>query len=197
LPTGRVLLADANFEIRSGDRLLVSGPTGIGKSTLFRAIAGIWPFGAGRVVRPADDQTMFLPQRPYLPITTLRGAVSYPSPSGTFADEQVVEALTAVTLEGFADKLDLTQNWSLQMSVGEQQRLALARALLHKPAWLFLDEATSAVDDASEQVLYQALLRRLPQTTIISIAHGENLTPFHARRFMLRPNGTIAELAVP
>jgi putative ATP-binding cassette transporter len=140
---------------------------------------------------------LFLPQRPYLPITTLRGAVSYPSPTGSFSDDQIVEALTAVNLDAFADKLDMTQNWSLQMSVGEQQRLALARALLQKPAWLFLDEATSAIDSTSEEQLYQALLRTLPQTTIVSIAHRENLIAFHDRQLMLRPNGTTAELVVP
>jgi vitamin B12/bleomycin/antimicrobial peptide transport system ATP-binding/permease protein len=194
LPTGRLVLADASFEIQPGDRLLVRGPTGVGKSTLFRAIAGIWPFGDGRIVRPGDAQMLFLPQRPYLPITTLRGAVSYPSPSGSYSDHQIVEALTAVNLDAFVDKLDLTQNWSLQMSVGEQQRLALARALLHKPAWLFLDEATSAVDSVGEQQLYQALLRMLPHTTIVSIAHRENLTAFHDRHFTLNPNGATAEL---
>jgi vitamin B12/bleomycin/antimicrobial peptide transport system ATP-binding/permease protein len=197
LPTGRLVLDDVNFEIRPGDRLLVRGPTGVGKSTLFRAMAGIWPFGDGRIVRPADADVLFLPQRPYLPLMTLRAAVSYPSPSGTFADEDIVAALSTVNLKSFADKLDLTQNWSLQMSVGEQQRLALARALLRKPAWLFLDEATSAVDPASEERLYQALLRSLPDTTIVSIAHRENLVAFHNRQFMFHSNtGGAAELLV-
>lgn len=196
LPAGVVLLADTSFEIRAGDRLLVRGPTGIGKSTLFRAIAGIWPFGDGRIERPSDAQMLFLPQRPYLPIMTLRGAVSYPSPIGSFADDAILEALTAVGLGSFADKLDLTQNWSLQMSVGEQQRLALARALLQKPAWLFLDEATSAVDSAGELQLYEALLRMLPQTTVVSIAHRENLAAVHNRQFMLQANGATAELIV-
>jgi vitamin B12/bleomycin/antimicrobial peptide transport system ATP-binding/permease protein len=196
LPTGRLVLDNANFEIRPGDRLLVRGPTGVGKSTLFRAIAGIWPFGDGRIVRPDDAHVLFLPQRPYLPLMTLRAAVSYPSPSGTFTDEDIVAALSAVNLDAFADRLDLTQNWSLQMSGGEQQRLALARALLRKPAWLFLDEATSAIDTASEDQLYQTLLRLLPDTTIVSIAHRENLAAFHNRQFMFHPNGGMAELVV-
>ena len=132
VPTGRLVLADASFEIKSGDRLLVRGPTGVGKSTLFRAIAGIWPFGDGRIVRPDDAQMLFLPQRPYLPIMTLRGTVSYPAPIGEFGDDEIVEALGIVGLNAFVDKLDLTQNWGLQMSVGEQQRLALGRALLQK-----------------------------------------------------------------
>jgi vitamin B12/bleomycin/antimicrobial peptide transport system ATP-binding/permease protein len=196
LPTGRLVLDNANFEIRPGDRLLVRGPTGVGKSTLFRAIAGIWPFGDGRIVRTDDAHVLFLPQRPYLPLMTLRAAVSYPSPSGTFTDEDIVAALSAVNLDAFADRLDLTQNWSLQMSGGEQQRLALARALLRKPAWLFLDEATSAIDTASEDQLYQTLLRLLPDTTIVSIAHRENLAAFHNRQFMFHPNGGMAELVV-
>jgi putative ATP-binding cassette transporter len=196
LPTGREVLSDANFEIRPGDRLLVRGPTGVGKSTLFRAIAGIWPFGNGRIVRPGDAQMLFLPQRPYLPIMSLRGAVSYPSPIGAFSDEQIVDALKAVNLEAFVDQLDLVHNWSLQMSVGEQQRLAVARALLHKPAWLFLDEATSALDTASEERLYQTLLRILPQTTIVSVAHREALAGVHDRQFTLTPNGGSAELVV-
>jgi vitamin B12/bleomycin/antimicrobial peptide transport system ATP-binding/permease protein len=197
LPTGRLVLADATFEIRPGDRLLVRGPTGVGKSTLFRAIAGIWPFGSGRIVRPGDGQMLFLPQRPYVPIMSLRGAVSYPSPIGTFSDEQIVEALRAVNLGAFADQLELTHNWSLQMSVGEQQRLAVARALLQKPAWLFLDEATSALDSASEQQVYQTLLRMLPDTTIVSIAHRENLTTIHEREFTFNPDGATAELVAP
>ncbi len=197
LPTGRLVLADASFEIRPGDRLLVRGPTGVGKSTLFRAIAGIWPFGNGRIVRPGDAQMLFLPQRPYLPIMSLRGVVSYPSPIGSFSDDQIIEALRAVNLDAFADQLDLTHNWGLQMSVGEQQRLAVARALLQKPAWLFLDEATSALDSASEERLYQALLRMLPHTTIVSIAHRESLLAVHDRQFMLNPNGASAELVMP
>jgi vitamin B12/bleomycin/antimicrobial peptide transport system ATP-binding/permease protein len=197
LPTGRLVLADATFEIRPGDRLLVRGPTGVGKSTLFRAIAGIWPFGSGRIVRPGDGQMLFLPQRPYVPIMSLRGAVSYPSPIGTFSDEQIVETLRAVNLGAFADQLELTHNWSLQMSVGEQQRLAVARALLQKPAWLFLDEATSALDSASEQQVYQTLLRMLPDTTIVSIAHRENLTTIHEREFTFNPDGATAELVAP
>jgi putative ATP-binding cassette transporter len=190
------VVADASFEIRSGDRLLVRGPTGVGKSTLFRAIAGIWPFGEGRIVRPSDAHMLFLPQRPYLPILTLRGAVSYPSAVGSFADDKIREALSAVGLEAFIDKLDLTQNWSLQMSVGEQQRLALARALLQQPAWLFLDEATSAVDSIGEEQLYKALLQMLPDTTIVSIAHRENLAALHNRQFELHANGAAAEVIV-
>jgi vitamin B12/bleomycin/antimicrobial peptide transport system ATP-binding/permease protein len=196
LPTGRVVLADASFEINPGDRLLVRGPTGVGKSTLFRAIAGIWPFGDGRIVVPGGARMLFLPQRPYLPIASLREAICFPSATGSFTDEEIVEALMTVDLQGFADKLDLAQNWSMQMSVGEQQRLALARALLQKPEWLFLDEATSAVDSSSEEQLYRSMLDKLPEATIVSIAHHERLAAFHDRQVVLDSSGATAQLVV-
>jgi putative ATP-binding cassette transporter len=196
LPTGRVVLADASFEIKPGDRLLVSGPTGVGKCTLFRTIAGIWPFGGGRIMLPGDTRMLFLPQRPYLPVASMRAVVSFPSSVGTFSDEEILTALASVGLQAFADRLDLFHNWSFQMSVGEQQRLALARALLQKPDWLFLDEATSAIDSASEEQLYQTLLRSLPSTTMVSIAHHQTLAAYHDRHFVQNASGAAIELTV-
>jgi putative ATP-binding cassette transporter len=188
LPNGQPLLAEASFAIQSGDQVLLTGPNGSGKSTLFRAIAGIWPFGRGRIHVPGGARMLFLPQRPYLPIGTLRDAVSYPAPAGTFGDEEVRDALCAVGLERFHDRLDDSQNWSLQMSGGEQQRLSFSRALLHRPDWLFLDEATAALDDAGERQVYAQLRERLPGTTVVNVAHGPAFEGFERTRFTLTPS---------
>src|SRR5262249_41367446 len=150
-------------------RVLISGPTGAGKSTLFRALAGIWPFGHGEIQVPARARVLFLPQRAYLPIASLRDAVSYPAGGGALADGALREALRATGLEGLVDRLDEVENWSNGLSVGEQQRLAVSRALLQRPDWLFLDEATAALDEASERALYALLCERLPDAAIVSI----------------------------
>ncbi len=194
LPTGRVILPAARFAIQQGDRVLIKGPSGSGKSTLFRAIAGIWPFGTGKLHVPKDAHTLFLPQKPYIPIGTLRAAVSYPAPPGAFDDTAIHDALRAARLEAFQDRLDEAQNWSMQLSGGEQQRLAIARALLHKPDWLFLDEATSALDEATETHLYQQLRERLPAATLVSIAHDPQIAELHQRTLRLVPNGDGSQL---
>jgi putative ATP-binding cassette transporter len=181
LPDGQVIVPDVNLSVVPGERLLISGPTGAGKSTLFRALAGIWPFGHGQVHMPADANLLFLPQRPYLPIASLRAAATYPSRAGTVEDAAIREALLAVGLDGFADRLDDVDNWSLQMSGGEQQRLAIARAILQGPDWLFMDEATAALDEASEHQIYTLLRHRLPHTAIVSIAHRSGVAEFHSR----------------
>ncbi len=189
LPAGRVLLEKTNLAVKAGDRLLLTGPSGSGKSTLFRAIAGIWPFGQGRIEIPRNARLLFLPQKPYLPIATLRGAVSYPARTGTFTDTEIVDALRACHLDAFTERLDEARHWGQLMSPGEQQRLAFARVLLHKPDWLFLDEATAALDEATEQQLYGLLMDRLPNTTLISIAHRPALAAYHDKRLTLLPSG--------
>jgi putative ATP-binding cassette transporter len=171
LPDGRPILSEAAFDVACGDRVLVSGPSGCGKSTLFRAIAGIWPFGQGTIALPNDATTLFLPQKPYIPIGSLRDAVAYPATGSTFGDDAIREALTAVKLADLGERLDEVQHWSMQLSGGEQQRLAFARALLHRPAWLFLDEATSALDAATEQHVDALLRERLTDSAIVSIEH--------------------------
>jgi putative ATP-binding cassette transporter len=195
LPDGNVVLADTSLDIGRGDRVLLSGPTGSGKSTLFRAMAGIWPYGQGLIQVPANARMLFLPQKPYLPLGTLREALSYPSAPGTFDDDEIREVLEATQLGSFAGRLDETQNWSLVMSGGEQQRLAVARALLQKPDWLFLDEATAALDEASEQRLYDLLQQRLPNATIVSIAHHPELAAYHQKQFALAKTNGHTELA--
>ena len=185
LPTGEKLVSDASVEISHGSRVLIQGPSGSGKSTLFRAIAGIWPFGRGRILHPAHFDRLFLPQRPYFPLGTLREAVCYPARLEAFTDIEIAEALTAVGLPHLLARLDQSADWSTQLSGGEQQRVAFARALLEKPAWLFLDEATSSLDDASQAQLYELLTERLKHTTIVSIAHRNDLARFHEQRLEL------------
>lgn len=190
-PEGRPIVSGARFAIQRGERLLVTGPSGAGKSTLFRGLAGIWPFGTGRIAVPRAARVLFLPQRPYIPIATLRDAVSYPAIPGAFTDEALRGALYDCRLESFADRLDVLANWSMAMSVGEQQRLAVARALLHRPEWLFLDEATAALDETTERELYQLLCIRLPDSTLVSIAHRPSVAVHHTRRLELAPGGTV------
>ena len=186
LPTGQTLVSNANLDIAHGSRVLLQGPSGSGKSTLFRAIAGIWPFGNGKIRQPAGFDVLFLPQRPYFPLGTLRESVCYPARADVFTDAELAEALLAVGLPNLVPQLDQTANWSVQLSGGEQQRVAFARALLVKPAWLFLDEATSSLDDASQTRLYELLTQRLTNTTIVSIAHRSELAGFHPQRLELR-----------
>src|SRR5262249_7597208 len=147
-PDGQVLIANVNLSLRRGDTALLTGASGSGKSTLIRAIAGIWPFGRGEIRAARDAQLLFLPQRPYLPIGVLRDVVSYPMPAHGVDDGTLREALETVGLTELATRLDEADLWALRLSPGEQQRIAFARALVQKPQWLFLDEATSAVDPA-------------------------------------------------
>jgi vitamin B12/bleomycin/antimicrobial peptide transport system ATP-binding/permease protein len=190
LPGGQVLLEHTDIALAAGRPILISGRSGAGKSTLFRAFAGIWPFGSGGVQRPSGT-SLFLPQRPYIPLGTLRHAVCYPAKVAQFSDAQVQAALTDAGLQHLSDRLDDEDAWTQTLSGGEQQRLALARALLLKPDWLFLDEATASLDPDSEAALYEAIQRRLPNTTVVSIAHRPALAEMHDRHFVLQrgPDG--------
>ena len=189
-PDGHHLMANINFSLRRGDTVLLSGASGLGKSTLVRAIAGIWPFGRGEIRAARDARILFLPQRPYLPIGKLRDVVSYPMPASGVADETLREVLEAVGLNQLAGRLDEDTHWALQLSPGEQQRIAFARALVQKPEWLFLDEATSALDEATEARLYRLVRERLAETTVFSVGHRATLRRFHTRRLMAQPAGT-------
>ena len=189
LPNGTPLVNAEQFSLRKGERTLMTGPSGSGKSTLFRAIAGIWPFGAGSIAVPAGATLMLLPQRPYFPTGSLRGAVEYPSTEGTFTDPQIRSALEQVGLPRLASQIGEHGHWNRTLSLGEQQRLGLARALLHTPHYLFLDEATASLDEPSEAALYRLLEAKLPATTIVSIGHRSTLDAFHQRNVTLVRDG--------
>jgi putative ATP-binding cassette transporter len=186
LPNGQALLRDAQIELPPGRATLISGVSGSGKSTLFRALAGIWPFGRGHVSVPAGARVLFLPQKPYIPIGSLRDAVKYPDEQSSATDAEVVSALEAAQLGHLVPRLDEEAHWSNILSGGEQQRLAAARALVFKPDWLFMDEATASLDEASEAAIYRALKDRLPGTTMVSIGHRPTLRQWHDRRLELR-----------
>jgi len=185
LPGGERIVAADHVAFPAGERVLVTGPSGSGKSTLFRAIAGIWPFGSGRVMVPQGAKVMLLPQRPYFPLATLATAVSYPAEAGTFDEGRIAESLVAVGLPELVERLGEEAHWNRMLSLGEQQRLGIARALLQTPDYLFLDEATASLDEAAEAALYRLLQERLKHTTIISIGHRSTLNAFHGRRVVL------------
>lgn len=189
LPQGEPLLANTSLAFRQGEPVLVTGPSGAGKSTLFRALAGIWPYWKGRISLPKGATLLFLPQRPYLPIGTLRQAACYPGRN--FPDEAVAEALRAVGLEKFAGDLAREENWAQLLSGGEQQRLAIARALINRPDWLFMDEATAALPDDTQDALHRLLAEKLPRTTRVSIGHREGLAAHHARRIEWRGSALV------
>jgi vitamin B12/bleomycin/antimicrobial peptide transport system ATP-binding/permease protein len=185
LPDGRPLLQNATLNFVQGQRVLVTGASGAGKSTLFRTLAGIWPFGRGRIVQPEQARMLFLPQRPYLPIGALADVLRYPERSLEVGEEQLAAALRAVHLSHLIPSLGEHAHWAQRLSGGEQQRIAIARALVIQPDWLYLDEATSAVDEAAESELYQLLEKKLPKTSIISIGHHASLRAFHSRELRL------------
>jgi putative ATP-binding cassette transporter len=182
LPEGAQLLSPTTVELKPGEHVLITGPSGAGKSTLFRTLAGIWPYWHGRIRLPQGARLLFLPQKPYLPIGTLKHAVAYPDKPSAFSDLEVGEALEATDLGHFALDLQRSENWAQVLSGGEQQRLAFARALLNKPDWLFLDEATASLPEGAQRALYRLLREKLPQTTLISIGHRESLAAEHPRR---------------
>jgi vitamin B12/bleomycin/antimicrobial peptide transport system ATP-binding/permease protein len=197
LPSGQPLVTCEDVTFGSGDRVLVNGPSGCGKSTLFRAIGGIWPFGSGSVTVPEGARVMVLPQRPYLPIGSLAAAVTYPAPPDQFEPAAIRTVLAAVGLPGFAERLTEEAHWNRMLSLGEQQRIALARAILHAPDFLFLDEATASLDEPAEAALYKLLYERLPRTTVVSIGHRSTLAAFHRRHLELVPDSDLFRVREP
>jgi len=190
VPSGQEIVRVKDFSIELGERVLVTGPSGSGKTSLFRALGGVWPFGEGSIRIPKGANLLVLPQRPYLPLGTLRGALAYPGPENSFTPKEIDEVIDAVGLSDLRDELDVTAYWADKLSGGEQQRLSIARALLQKPDWLFLDEATSALDEPAESELYRLLLTRLPNAAIVSIGHRSSLIQFHDRFFELSPEAS-------
>ena len=189
LPQGTPLVSASKVSIKLGERVLVSGPSGSGKSTLFRALAGVWPFGSGTITVPKNARVMILPQRPYFPIAPLATAVAYPAGPESYDKAKIADLISAAGLPALADRIDEEAHWNRMLSLGEQQRLGIARALLSEPDFLFLDEATASLDEPAEAALYQLLQRRLPRATIVSIGHRSTLAAFHQRRLAFSREG--------
>lgn len=187
LPDGSLLLAADGVRAMAGERVLLHGPSGSGKSSLFRTLAGIWPFASGAVQRSPD--AMFIPQRPYFPNGALREALAYPEMPGRYSDAQLRDALHAAQLPELALDLERQAAWGQTLSGGEQQRLAIARVLLKRPAWVFADEATSALDDATQAAVYGQLVSMTTARGggMVSIAHRDGLSQFHTRSWVLEP----------
>jgi len=189
LPQGTPLVSASKVSIKLGEQVLVSGPTGSGKSTLFRALAGVWPFGSGTITVPKNARVMILPQRPYFPIAPLAAAVAYPAGRESYDEGKIAGLISAVGLPALADRIEEEAHWNRMLSLGEQQRLGIARALLSEPDFLFLDEATASLDEPAEAALYQLLQRELPRATIVSIGHRSTLAAFHQRRLAFTREG--------
>lgn len=194
LADGRHLLAGARMTVNPGERLMLSGRSGSGKSTLLRAMGRLWPAGHGSIRMP-NQRYLFLPQKPYLPIGSLREALSYPQSGDTYPQERYAQVLETCRLPHLVARLDESNHWQRMLSPGEQQRLAFARALLYAPQWLYMDEATSAMDEEDEATLYQALIDQLPGLSIVSVGHRSSLKRFHPRHIRIE-RGHLVDQAV-
>jgi putative ATP-binding cassette transporter len=193
LPDGKPLLENISFTLHPGHNVLIKGVSGSGKSTLLRAISGIWPFVDGKIFLPERDKLMFIPQRSYLPLGTLRAALNYPG-NKPIDDTELIYLMDLCQIGYLKDKLDLEADWSHVLSVGEQQRLAFVRAHIQQPQWLFLDEATSALDEDTEANMYSLLQERLQQTTVVSVGHRSTLNKYH--ELVLRLNKSTRQVTL-
>ena len=185
-PDGEMLVAEAEVEILRAERVLIRGQSGSGKSTIMRAVAGVWPWGRGAIHLPTGAIT-FMPQKPYFPLGTLRDIMLYTAAPEGISDEALKDMLHRVGLDHLRDRLDETERWDHILSGGEQQRVAFARVLVHKPAWIFMDEATSALDEAGQENVMKLLIEELPETSVVSIGHRPGLEAFHTRELTLVP----------
>lgn len=193
LPDGKPLLENISFTLHPGHNVLIKGVSGSGKSTLLRAISGIWPFVDGKIFLPERDKLMFIPQKSYLPLGTLRSALNYPG-NKPIDDTELIYLMDLCQIGYLKDKLDLEADWSHVLSVGEQQRLAFVRAHIQQPQWLFLDEATSALDEDTEANMYSLLQERLQQTTVVSVGHRSTLNKYH--ELVLRLNKSTRQVTL-
>ena len=195
-PSGEMLVAEAEVEIRRPERVLIRGQSGSGKSTIMRAVAGVWPWGRGEIHLPRGN-IIFMPQKPYFPLGTLREALHYPKAPEGVTDELLQETLHKVGLDHLRERLDEKERWDHILSGGEQQRVAFARTLVHKPEWIFMDEATSALDEAGQENIMKLLIEELPETSVVSIGHRPGLEVFHTRELTLEPGEAGARLRTP
>lgn len=189
LPGGRLLLSNLSLSLSRGQSLLVAGASGSGKSTLLRTLAGLWPYAQGTMTVPKGQDFLFLPQRSYLPLGTLREVLLYPDPKRRVADEEIGAAMAMCKLDWLKENLNRMEDWSRVLSLGEQQRIAFARVLIHKPKWLVMDEATSALDEPAERALYNLLREQLPDAVIISVGHRGTLACHHKKKLTIDGNG--------
>lgn len=187
-PFGKTLIQDLNLRLPQGSRLLIQGKSGAGKTTLLRTVAGLWSYSVGDVYCPTSSQ-LFLSQKPYLPQGNLMTALAYPDDAQTVNPEQATAILQKVQLGHLVERLEQEQDWTRILSLGEQQRLAFARLILHKPAVAFLDEATASMDEGLEFAMYQLLQQELPHTTIISVGHRSTLQALHQQQLVLQEEG--------
>jgi vitamin B12/bleomycin/antimicrobial peptide transport system ATP-binding/permease protein len=184
---GHIIAQDMDADLDAGEHIAVLGPAGGAKTTLFRAMAGIWPFGSGQIELPEHARSLFLPHQPYLPIGSLREAVSYPSPAGTFSDEAIAEALKLIGLEHLVQRLDDAEPWEQQLSIDEQQRLTFARIFLQRPDWIYMDDATGALDEAMEKQVYGILAKHLPDAAVLSITNRPTVAGYNQCQWLLEP----------
>jgi putative ATP-binding cassette transporter len=191
----RVMIDEADTIIDEGEKVLLMGESGTGKSTLIRAIAGLWPWGSGRVLLPPDAKVAFLPQRPYMPLGTLRSVLCYPDDGETYSDQALYRALERCGLKRLGARLDAEEKWDKLLSGGEQQRIAFVRLLVQRPDVVIMDEATSALDTDSQDSMMELFRNELADVTLISVAHRSELEDYHDRKLMLHRKASGVEMA--